>query len=220
MKLPGAVVRSQDLDGGEQPGTELLEEDDLGLARGGVRIAARPRSMPSSIWNRGSANRMSSATPGTAIHGWAMTVRAHLAQPLTLALGVLLFVPPAATALGSAHLLTRSPSAASTAGSSVHAVNSVHSTTSTAPSAIPWNSGDFTMNSENSEIITIEPENRMVRPLVLIATPTAVATGRPCLVPGVHELLLEAAQDEQRVVDRDAYADHRDDARAGTSPSA
>ena len=68
--------------------------------------------------------------------------------------------------MGSAQRLTRSPSAASSAGSIVHAVTSVQATTSTAPIAIPRNIGDFTTNSENSEIITIVPEKRIVRPLV------------------------------------------------------
>ena len=54
--------------------------------------------------------------------------------------------------------------------------------------------GDFTMNSENSEIMTIVPEKRIVRPLVLMATPTAVTTGSAlALFARLDELLAEPA---------------------------
>ncbi len=50
-------------------------------------------------------------------------------------------------------------------------------TTMTAPMAIPTKMGDLTMNSENSEIMTMVPEKMMVRPLVRMAMPTAIASG-------------------------------------------
>ena len=131
--------------------------------------------MPSVMPNIGRANTTRRATAGIASHGCLRTVRAQRPQP------------PSSTALSSSvagwnrfgrlSLLTRQPSAASRAGSIVQAVNSVQSTTSTAPSAMPVNSGDLTMNSENSEIMTMLPENRIVRPLVRMAMPTAVTMG-------------------------------------------
>ena len=50
------------------------------------------------------------------------------------------------------------------------------------------------MNSENSEIMTIVPEKMIVRPLVLIAMPTAVVTGS-----GLPSLLARASSSRNRV---------------------
>ncbi len=66
--------------------------------------------------------------------------------------------------------------------------------------------GTGTSNSTPRPMPTVTPENTTARTAVCIVAATASGTSRPAC-----ELLAEAVDDEQRVVDRDAESDQRHD---------
>ena len=80
--------------------------------------------------------------------------------------------PPECTH-GSASRSTRSPSRASTAGSSVSVAASTNTTESMIPSAIERNAGLGTSITAESEISTVTPEKSTALPAVSIVTAVA-----------------------------------------------
>jgi hypothetical protein len=176
LSLPRPSCEATIWTGDITPGLKERSRTATASPDGFSESAAMPRSIPTLRPRVGSAKRISSAAAGIANHGWASTVRAHRSQPLGPR-GASSYALAGRKRLGRLQVLTRSPRAASSAGSIVQAVRSVQTTTSTAPSAIPLKSGELTRNSEKSEMITMVPEKAIVRPLVVIAMPTALTTG-------------------------------------------
>ena len=100
--------------------------------------------------------------------------------------------------------LTRGPSMPRTAGRNVSAKNTDAATVSAPPmpnerSAAGWNS-----SRPDSPTATASPENVTALPLVA----TVIVDRRPDIA-ATAELLAEAADHEQRVVDREGQAEHR-----------
>ena len=107
-------------------------------------------------------------------------------------------------------LWTRSPSFASTAGSTVSEPSTATPTTRIEPIAIAPLSGSPRKKMPASEAITVRPETRTAWPLVAAAASSAASLPAPA-----RPLLALALEVEERVVDGHGHADqHHQDLRA------
>ena len=102
-------------------------------------------------------------------------------------------------------LLIRVPSVASSAGRSVIAASTETAGISMPPIPIERMNGSGRTIIESSPTATVEPETITERPAWVIVSTIAVSTSSP-----VAELVAEAEDHQQRVVDRDAEPDERD----------
>ena len=98
------------------------------------------------------------------------------------------------------------PTKPSSAGSSVIAASIVISTAEMAPTATLRMKSRFIMNMPSSEMTTVMPAKTTARPDVSSASDDRLARLQP-----VVQGLAVAGDDQQRVVDADADADHRRD---------
>ena len=98
----------------------------------------------------------------------------------------------------------RRPSRAISAGSSVTAPSTAIATTTIAPMASDRMTVELSRNSPAIEIRTVTPEKTTVAPEVRMATSSACARSLPAV-----DLLAVAREQEQRVVDGHADAEHR-----------
>ena len=97
----------------------------------------------------------------------------------------------------------RGPSTPSSAGSSVSAARTLIATTSAPAMPIDRSAVMSKVSSASKPIITVAPENSTARPAVATDHATARSTDSPA-----RQLFAEAADDEQRVVDAQAQAEH------------
>jgi hypothetical protein len=97
----------------------------------------------------------------------------------------------------------RGPSVRRSTGSRTRLTSSEKATTTTPPRAIDRMTFSGTMNSVPSASSTVTPEARTVSPEVRSVTARGVVDG-----PAGGQLLLEPADDEQRVVHADAQPEH------------
>ena len=102
----------------------------------------------------------------------------------------------------------RVPRIASSAGSSVSASTSVPSTTAMPPIAIERRNICGNTNRPSRLAATVTPENATARPVVDMASTTSALDAER-----VRQLLAVAVHEEQRVVDREAEPEQRDDVR-------
>ena len=103
-------------------------------------------------------------------------------------------------------LLIRGPSSESSAGSSVIAAITETAGISIPPMPIERMNGSGRMTMLSRPIATVEPETITDRPACVI-----VSTSASSRRLAVRELLAEAEDHQQRVVDRDAEPDERDE---------
>src|SRR5436305_5675537 len=100
------------------------------------------------------------------------------------------------------------PTKPSTAGRSVTAAATVTATTHAAPIPSPLMNDSRIASMPSNAMITVRPANSTARPEVSIAVVTASSGSRPALQP-----LAVPSDDEQRIVDAHADADHRRQSR-------